>query len=403
MKSVELSLPENQKISTLNTAGIIRYIETFYTDETLQEVFKPALTPEPPFTQRTFLGKEVDLDYFRVPNHWYDYQLSLEIFQRCQDAGICMRELGKAAVTQNLTSGNGVALGMVHLLGIGKTLQGANRVNAKFNRTKRVYVENVTKTGGQIRLEYKPQLTHTHAVTEHNIGAYLAVLEYLGYRVIQTEVIKDQTYSGHSNGETTIQFSWEPQGLLERMGKLVAPFITRRFFRAYARSSQYLHEFHPSLLNDYQYQIKAKEQLLESIQQEYREKLSKQDKLIEDQKKQLKAQERQLSQYQIDFKEKVNDWLSENYSDAGISVSRFASDFHTTEKTLNRRLNETFSTTANRLIKNYRIEKAKTMLHNTSISLVAELCGFSCASVFAREFKREHGVTPREFIKDSSS
>jgi len=57
------------------------------------------------------------------------------------------------------------------------------------------------------------------------------------------------------------------------------------------------------------------------------------------------------------------------------------------------------STTPHEYLINYRLKKAKELLINTddSIEQIACQCGFNSASHFCRCFKKEVGVTPREF------
>ena len=55
-------------------------------------------------------------------------------------------------------------------------------------------------------------------------------------------------------------------------------------------------------------------------------------------------------------------------------------------------------------VNSYRIEKAQTLLKNTdrSITDIALAVGFDDASYFARIFKKQTGMTPREYKNQST-
>ncbi len=83
----------------------------------------------------------------------------------------------------------------------------------------------------------------------------------------------------------------------------------------------------------------------------------------------------------------------------GISVEDVAEVVAFSRRTLERRFHETFQRTLKQEILRLQIERARTLLRQSdmSIELVCRSCGFEWFKYFARVFRREVGMTPRRF------
>lgn len=60
-----------------------------------------------------------------------------------------------------------------------------------------------------------------------------------------------------------------------------------------------------------------------------------------------------------------------------------------------------FDCTFYQFVTNYRIEEAKRLMRENpdwKVQQIADLCGFSSATVFGRIFARETGLTPTEWL-----
>jgi AraC-like DNA-binding protein len=94
----------------------------------------------------------------------------------------------------------------------------------------------------------------------------------------------------------------------------------------------------------------------------------------------------------------VLSYIHSNYQD-DIMVEQLANIANLSPYHFIRWFKHLTSTTPHEYLINYRLKKAKELLINTddSIEQIACQCGFNSASHFCRCFKKEVGVTPREF------
>lgn len=73
---------------------------------------------------------------------------------------------------------------------------------------------------------------------------------------------------------------------------------------------------------------------------------------------------------------------------------------------LSRMFNEAYGETFFSVVMRYRIEESVRMLESRpdlTVTRIADICGFSSASVFGRAFLKNRGVTPKEYRKGRSS
>ncbi|WP_257349934.1 response regulator transcription factor [Pseudalkalibacillus decolorationis] len=87
-----------------------------------------------------------------------------------------------------------------------------------------------------------------------------------------------------------------------------------------------------------------------------------------------------------------------------LTLGQIADDIHVNNAYLSRKFNEELNTNFASYLNTYRIEKAKRMLKESpkmNISQVSETCGFNSQHYFSSLFKKQTGLTPREFrMKD---
>lgn len=192
---VELSDASNQHISTLNTSGWITLLIETDKSRLVTQIFNHLLEEQD--TKRTYLGSPITIDFLKDPNYWIDYELNLKIFQNFEKYGLDPIELGKATVIKTLSNRGSIILSIVNLVGLGPTLNGVQKVNEKYNQSKIAKVSEVTSTSGIVELFYLTGFSHFKYVTMHNIGCYLAVLEYLQYEEVNYHIEVDR-YSNDS-------------------------------------------------------------------------------------------------------------------------------------------------------------------------------------------------------------
>jgi len=396
----ELSLLENQHICTLNTCGYIAHIREVLGEEAVPLLFKDIFDHNGYAIDRTYLGQPIGIDYFLQPDNWFDNELSLKFFSNVNDLGVDLVETGKVTVRNNLMQKNGVVLGLAQVVNMDKTFKGVNRVNALFNRTKTVGISGLSERGALLRLNYNPGFRHTEFVTQQNIGAYIAVLEFFGYREVTYRILTDECV-GNSGcpGKTEIAFRWKPKGLWERIQFLLASLVSKRLMAPYLRSSRYIHDFHSTLVKDYQFQLSRKNQVLQELESRYRDELRAKDDVIASKNQLIQKQEQQLSERYLDFINVLEQWVTDCDVRKLSSVTEAAKAMNVTEKTLNRRIDAAYQKTAKQFLSEKLIERSKAMLEQHSIDEVADKCGYASTSSYSRAFKRVTDFSPSEYVE----
>ena len=94
-----------------------------------------------------------------------------------------------------------------------------------------------------------------------------------------------------------------------------------------------------------------------------------------------------------------------NIDDTDFSVEALADNLHVSRVQLYRKVKAIFGVSISDYISDIRLEKAKSMLENTSlpISEVAYASGFASPSYFSTSFKNKFGNSPGTFRKSSQS
>lgn len=397
----ELSLLEHQHVCTLNTCGYIVHTRNVLGEKAVSALFKGIFDDDGFVVGRTYLGERINIDYFMLPDNWFDNDLNLQFFSNVNDLGLDLVETGKTTVTANLMQKNGVVLGLVQVLGVDKAFNGVNKVNALYNRTKQASVSEITPTSGTLTLNYNHGFVHNAFVTKQNIGAYVAVLQFLGYRNVSFEILHDEPASElNHTGKTVVCFTWQRKTVVERLRFFLASFVSKRLGAPYLRSSRYIHEFHSALVVDYQYQLTRKNQALQALEARYQEQLNAKDSLIAEQSSIIAQQEQQLNGRYIDFGQKLETWFSQCELSQLNSVTQAADAMNVTERSFNRRVQAIYQKTTKQLLKEKLIERSKILLTAHSISDVAMQCGYASVSSFSRAFKSVTGANPTEFKTD---
>jgi len=93
-------------------------------------------------------------------------------------------------------------------------------------------------------------------------------------------------------------------------------------------------------------------------------------------------------------------WMRDNLAEQ-LTTSKLAKQFSMSNRNFSRRFQAASDMTPNQYLQNIRIETAQDLLQysNLSIAEVAERSGFNDLSYFAKNFKKQRSITPREFRK----
>ncbi|MBV6622336.1 MAG: helix-turn-helix transcriptional regulator [Rivularia sp. (in: Bacteria)] len=99
--------------------------------------------------------------------------------------------------------------------------------------------------------------------------------------------------------------------------------------------------------------------------------------------------------------QRVKEYLNDNYA-TNISLEELARIANLSQFYLNRAFRKQVGIPPHKYQTQIRIQKAKTLLNNLSISQVALKTGFSSQSHFGWHFKKVMGVTPKQYVKESN-
>lgn len=94
------------------------------------------------------------------------------------------------------------------------------------------------------------------------------------------------------------------------------------------------------------------------------------------------------------------EYVHKNYR-KNIKISDIANFQNISEGTCNRLFNKYVHLSPMNYVIEYRLQKAKELLNETDLNMteIADRCGFNSSSYFTEMFKRQFGITPREYRK----
>lgn len=105
------------------------------------------------------------------------------------------------------------------------------------------------------------------------------------------------------------------------------------------------------------------------------------------------------------FVKSATDEVMKNIENEKYGVEDLASSFNMSRYTLIRKFRAVLNNTPNDFIQKIRLEMAKTMLEKkvASISEIAYKVGFASVTYFSSSFKKEYGMSPRDFMQEKNT
>lgn len=93
-------------------------------------------------------------------------------------------------------------------------------------------------------------------------------------------------------------------------------------------------------------------------------------------------------------------YIQQNFT-REISLKEFGKQFHLSEKYISRYFKEHFHITLSQYINHLRLEHARQLLQETTLSIteVAMQSGYENVSYFIRSFKKMYGMSPLKYRK----
>lgn len=99
------------------------------------------------------------------------------------------------------------------------------------------------------------------------------------------------------------------------------------------------------------------------------------------------------------FLEKVNQVIEEHLQDSELDVDRLAKYMNMSRPTFYRKISSISDLTPNELINLTRLKKAaELMTEGNNINEVSEIVGYSSAKIFSKNFEKQFGMMPSEYI-----
>ncbi len=151
--------------------------------------------------------------------------------------------------------------------------------------------------------------------------------------------------------------------------------------------------FQPQLLLQYQSKV-----LLPSPEPE-----------MQDAEFELVSEEQQPASYLLQWKEKVTTSMQQDklYEDAELTLSQLAKKLSTNTSVLSKVINQGFGLNFNDFVNEYRVHAVIDLLKvgeqkNQTLLGIAYDCGFNSKATFNRAFKKQTGLSPKQWLANNS-
>jgi len=99
------------------------------------------------------------------------------------------------------------------------------------------------------------------------------------------------------------------------------------------------------------------------------------------------------------FLEKVNNLIQQHLQDTELDVDRLAKYMNMSRPTLYRKINAISDLSPNELINLTRLKKAAALIaEGGNVNEVSETVGYSSPRIFSKNFEKQFGIMPSEYI-----
>jgi len=98
------------------------------------------------------------------------------------------------------------------------------------------------------------------------------------------------------------------------------------------------------------------------------------------------------------------DFIEQNIDNAALSAEMLAGEVNMSQRTLNRKLEMITGLSITRVIRQYRLKRAASLLQSgCRVSEVAYRTGFESPFYFSASFKDLYGISPSKYAKQQST
>lgn len=198
-------------------------------------------------------------------------------------------------------------------------------------------------------------------------------------------------------GYSKIRFTWKRKSKLNNIIATIKKLFADSFLEDYLRSNSYLHTYHSDLMQNYEYQLSIKEQLLREREIAHLSLVKQYKEIIAEQNEELIKTKSELDKSMLDSKKMIIDWFNENCDNSDLKASDLSTFLSISEAKMNSKLKYMFALTFKKLLIHVRIEKACALLTHKTPTEVAYTVGFKSPSHFSEVFRKEKSMTPSQF------
>ncbi|WP_419663964.1 two component system sensor histidine kinase [Desulfosarcina variabilis str. Montpellier] len=246
-----MNLPMRKEINCINFIGLFSFIEKYYGAWGINTVME-GLIDNP-----DYLVSDVDDPSRVMPigrkqivnmNYWVSNDFSMQLLSNVRKVVRSENPLfdaGRGAVKENLSSS---ALFSGRLFGPLFLARQAAKINARFNRTKRVVLKQPGRKEVSFQLHYYPGFRVTKDVCDWNLGLYTGLLHASGAEEIRSEEVKCI-----SDGDPYCEFrlKWKESGIFNRMSRWARGWNIKGEVR--------------KIIDDYESSLKERDRLIDKL------------------------------------------------------------------------------------------------------------------------------------------
>lgn len=215
----KMNIAMPKEINCLNFKGLFKFIERQYGQHGIDAVMN-GLIENPTYLINDLANPSnlatVQKQHLTNTDIWVSNEFSVKLLHnvnRVVHEPNPLMFAGKGAVRESLST-NALFLGK--LFGPHFLAKKAARINARFNRTKKVEFHKISSKELSFKLEYFPKFKVTKDVCNWNLGIYTGLLKASGVNQIQSEEKKCVL---NGDGHCEFRLRWKKSGMIGRLIK----------------------------------------------------------------------------------------------------------------------------------------------------------------------------------------
>ena len=216
-ESTQKPVAMEKEINCRNFRGLFVYLRKHYGDQGIQKVLNGLVGNDRFFiTDKNNPGEIIPLaeNHLTDPSYWISNELSLNLLANVKKVvpGPESLFIAGEGATQESFSRN--VFFLARILGPKGISKRATKVNALFNKTKKVELTKITNQTALFRLQYFPGMRVTKDVCQWNMGIYSGIAKLTGVSTVRV----DETSCKVDGAPCcTIQVTWKPVPLWKRL------------------------------------------------------------------------------------------------------------------------------------------------------------------------------------------